>query len=362
MTDETAKSRRRTTAQPPTVEELAAEGRRTPGAPHGDDSLISRFDRWDLLRFSAGDSVKAIVLCTVLLVLFAGGSVRHASDELDPGIGRDIVRAIGEPTGWISDQLPLAEARRDATAWLSPDEQLKGGGFGETASDVPPASPNPAGPAAPAERAPLESLLVTGDSLSTPLDIELARKLADTDVEVIRDPHLATGISNTALVDWGQLSTAQVAEHHPQAVVVFIGANEGYPMPSPTGGGQVSCCGAEWESIFSSRVSQMMSTYTQGGEAHVYWLTVPTPRDPDRARIEQTVNEAIKRAASSYEGEVRVIDTVPVFTPGEHYRDAMDVDGSEQIVRESDGIHLNETGSSLAADVVLDAIDQDYIR
>ena len=62
------------------------------------------------------------------------------------------------------------------------------------------------------------TLLVTGDSLSTPLDIELARKLADqgAGVQVIRDPHLGTGISNTGLVDWGKLSSTQVANGPPR--------------------------------------------------------------------------------------------------------------------------------------------------
>ena len=79
-------------------------------------------------------------------------------------------------------------------------------------------------------------MLVTGDSLSTPLDIEIARQLADqgVGVEVTRDPHLATGISNSGLVDWGQLSSTQAANDDPDAVVLFIGANEGYPMPAAT--------------------------------------------------------------------------------------------------------------------------------
>jgi hypothetical protein len=104
----------------------------------------------------------------------------------------------------------------------------------------------------------------------------------------------------------------------------------------------------------------MMNTYRQGGAAKVYWLTVPTPRDPARARISHAVNRAIEVAAQPWADQVRVIDTVPIFTPGEKYRDAMDINGSEEIVRESDGIHLNEAGSSYLADRVLEHIDQDF--
>jgi hypothetical protein len=49
-----------------------------------------------------------------------------------------------------------------------------------------------------------------------------------------------------------------------------------------------------------------------------------------------------------------------IFTPGNKYRDAMTVDGREQIVRQADGIHLNGTGSRVAADDVLAALRDDF--
>jgi hypothetical protein len=342
------------------IAEMEAEARAgRAGEPHGDDSLMQRFDRWDLRRFTAGDAVKAVTLTTVLLVIFAGGSIRHAADELKPGLGRDIVKAVAKPAGWISDQLPLADTRRDLTSWLSPNEQLTGQGFqaggtspGKSASVLPPVPTTPQ---------PLDRLLVTGDSLSTPLDIEVARKLADqgAGVQVTRDPHLATGISNTGLVDWSRLSSTQAANDDPDAAVLFIGANEGYPMPGANGA-QVNCCGPQWEAIFRSRVSQMMDNYLRGGVQRVYWLTVPTQRDPARKPIADAVNQAIEQAAAAYGGAVRVVDLRPTFTPGDAYRDTIDIDGKQTIVRESDGIHLNETGSSVAADLVLQAIDRDF--
>lgn len=342
------------------IAEMEAEARaRRDGQPHGDDSLMERFDRWDLSRFTAWDAVKAVTLTTLLLLIFAGGSVRKAADELDPGLGRDIVKAVGGPAGWVSDQLPFADTRRDLTSWLSPDQQLSGTGF--EAGGASPGRAAPVTPPPPSMPQPLERLLITGDSLSTPLDIEIARKLADqgAGVQVMRDPHLATGISNTGLVDWGQLSTTQAANDDPDAVVLFIGANEGYPMPGPNGA-QVSCCGPEWEAIFRSRVGQMMDNYLEGGVERVYWLTIPTQRDPARNPIADAVNLAIERAAAERGAAVRVVDLRPIFTPGDSYRDSIEIDGKQTIVRESDGIHLNEEGSSLAADLVLQAVDKDF--
>ena len=56
---------------------------------------------------------------------------------------------------------------------------------------------------------PLGKLLVTGDSLSMPLDAELARRLAGEGVEVERDPHVGTGLSKAGLADWGELAASQ---------------------------------------------------------------------------------------------------------------------------------------------------------
>lgn len=339
---------------------------------HRDDSLMSRFDREGQRRYSAGDAVRAMLIIAALLVLLSGGSIRDAAAQMDPGIGRDLVSAVGKPTEWIADRLPLDEAQSELTGGLSPDQELTGGGFetataggGATSGRVPPVTAEAFDPAAigspPPPKQQLQSLLVTGDSLSTPLDQELARRLAPDGVEVIRDPHLGTGISNSSLTDWGELSTAQVARDHPDAVVAFIGANEGYAMPGPDGG-DVECCGPEYAALYANRVRQVMNTFRQNGAAKVYWLTVMTPRDPDAQRVVKMVDAAIEVAAEPWRSQVRVIDTVPIFTPDERYRDSMQVDEQDTIVRESDGIHLNDVGTSIAADAVLDRIDDDFTR
>ncbi len=338
---------------------------------HRDDSEMSRFDRDGVRNYSARDAVGAIAIVVVLLVLFSGGSIRSASAQIEPGIGHDIVNAIGGPTEWIADRLPLANAQHELTGGLSPDQDLGGGGFDDAATattgegGVPPVTADAFDPAAIGTPAPpkeeLDTVLVTGDSLSTPLDSEIARRLAPDDVEVIRDPHLGTSISNSALADWGELSTAQVSDDEPDAVVVFIGANEGYGMPGPDGK-DVECCSAEYAAIYANRVRQVMNTYRQDGAAKVYWLTVMAPRDPDAQKVMDLVNESIRVAAQPWASQVRVVDTIPTFTPGGRYADAIDVDGDETIVRESDGIHLNATGSAIAADLVLDRIDDDFTR
>lgn len=327
-----------------------------------DDALMDRFDRNSRL-FRARDAIAAVLVAAVALVLLNGTSMTRAGDQLT-GLQHDVVVAVGKPVGWVAGRLPLHTAVAKVTKPLSPDEDLSdvagfaqgaaaGAGAAGAPNRVPPVTPDAFSPAAigapPPAKRPLHTVLVTGDSLSTPLDKEMARRLTGDGVKVDMEPHLGTGISKTALVDWGKLSAQQSADDRPDAVVVFIGANEGWPMPGPNGK-QVQCCGADWAAIYANRVRQVMNTYRRAGATHVYWLNVMAVRDAARQRIERVVNAAVDVAAEPWRSQVDVVDTGSIFTPGGRYRDSMPVDGTMTLVRESDGIHLNEAGAGLMAD------------
>lgn len=321
-------------------------------------------------RVSVRQLLVAVGVMGLILLLLTGPSIRNSGEEMKPGVIRTTVLAVGKPAGWVGDRLPFHHATQDATAWLSPDDELGDeGGFQNVAAPlpadggqgIPPVTADAFAPAdlgQQASKKPLEKVLVTGDSLSQPLDSELARRYADKGVEVTREPHIGTGISKTDLVDWGKLSTKQ-AKNDYDAVVMFMGANEGFPMPGPDGK-DVECCSAAWAAIYANRARAMMNAYRRAGAGRVYWMTLPAPRDPDRQKIARVVNSAIAAAAAPYRAQVRVVDTVRIFTPDFKYRDTMDVGGEKTIVRESDGIHLNDDGAKIAADALQPVMAGDF--
>ncbi len=333
-----------------------------------DDNLMNRFDRAGLRRFRAREGIVAILIAALILILCEGPSVRKAGEEMNPGIGRDLVLAVGQPSSWVARRLPFAHLASDTTGWLNPEPNLSGpGGFENpkalAAGQIPPVTAGAFSASqlgeAPPPRTSLHTLLVTGDSMSQPLDGDLAETLIPKGVHVIQEPRIGTGISTTFIVNWGKLAVAQVQHHHPNAVVIFIGANDGFPMTGPEGR-EVACCGARWAAIYANRVRQMMNTYRQNGAAHVYWIALPAPRDPARRQIARVVNAAIEVAAQPWAAQIQIVDTVPIFTPGFSYRDTIDIEGRQTIVREADGVHLNEAGSSLLARHVLEDIRQSF--
>jgi hypothetical protein len=320
----------------------------------------------------ARDALLCVFVAVVLLLVLQGRSIRSSGERMDPGIERTAVLAVGHPAGWIADRFGVDDDVHRLTASLSPDDALDGpGGFDAAATSaaakaggaVAPVTPDAFDPAALGEKAvqvaKLRTLLVTGDSLAQPLDVELARRLATQGVRTVRDVHLGTGISKSGLLDWGRLSAAQVRKDKPDAIVFFLGANEGFPFPAGAGR-SANCCGPQWAAQYATRARQMMETFRRNGAARVYWLTLPMPRDAARQRIARSVNAAIVAAAQPYRAQVRVIDMTQVFTPGERYRVAMAVGGRTTIVRRPDGIHLNDAGAAVAAGIVMGRLKADF--
>lgn len=314
---------------------------------------------------TARHAIVTVLAALALLVVCDGDGIRRQGEKLDRGFERTVVLAVGRPAGWIADRLPFSPAVDQMTGWLSPDEDLGStdGRFSAPASSgasrVDPRAFDPRTLGLQAQtKPPLRSLLVTGDSMSQPMDAELARALTSAGVRTRRDPKFGTGISKSDLLDWGRYAGIQARRDRADATVVLLGANEGFPMRTP--GGNVTCCDARWAAEYATRVRSMMETYGRAGRGRVYWLLIPNSSDRARNRITGIVNTTIRVAAGAFGEQVRVVDLAAVLTPGGRYRSAMEVDGRTQVVRDPDGAHLNAVGGRLAAGIVRRALARDF--
>lgn len=195
-------------------------------------------------------------------------------------------------------------------------------------------------------------ILAAGDSLMQGVDAFLADGLAPR-ARVFRDVNPNSGISKPGL-DWAQHARDRTRRVRPDASIVFLGANEGFAIRSASGQ-LVACCDAAWYGEFASRVRSMMITYSRAGKAHVFWLSIPAPRSPERQLLQNVINAAVLEAAEGLP-RVRIVRLDHVFTPGGVYRDVMTYRRRRVRVRESDGIHLSLPGAQIAADKVIAAL------
>jgi hypothetical protein len=205
----------------------------------------------------------------------------------------------------------------------------------------------------------LHRLLVTGDSMSTPLNSELDGLLRSHGVQVSSDLHYGGGISKNFVFDWPDEAVEISRKVKPDATIVFIGVNEGFPLTGPHGR-KILCCTTSWAAAYANRGRQMLAAYRRGGAARVYWITVPALRDVRRTATGRLINGAIAVAAQPWAGQVRLIDGGAIFTPN-GYRDSMPVNGVDTVVREPDGMHLNVAGAHVLALAVDAALAGDFV-
>jgi len=197
--------------------------------------------------------------------------------------------------------------------------------------------------------APRPRVLADGDSMMVGLDSFLADRLADT-VTVRSDWQAGAGVGQ----DFGRLTRAAALtrKHKPRTTVMLV-AEAGYAMQSPDGAKR-QCCDALWAAEYTRRVRLIMKTYIQKGRGHVLWLTLPTPRHAELAKVTAVQTIALLRAAQGLAG-ARILRLDQILTPN-GYRETMVYRGQTVRVRQSDGLHLTTTGASIAAEAVEKAL------
>jgi hypothetical protein len=195
-------------------------------------------------------------------------------------------------------------------------------------------------------------VLATGDSEIQELDDMLGSALGPKGVAVTGEAHISTGISKPFMFDWVKHAAAQAAGIRPDITVMFIGANDGFPLPAANGR-PAYCCGEAWVDAFAKRTEAMMASYLRGGAGRVYWFTLPAPRDAAAQPVFRAIDRAYAIAAASFPYGVGLIDLVPVFTPGGQYRQDMTYRGRTVDVREPDGYHLSLGGDAIALNLLL---------
>jgi uncharacterized protein len=203
-------------------------------------------------------------------------------------------------------------------------------------------------------------LLVTGDSLTGYLGPELVNEAAAAaPVQGSVDTHNGTGLTTPAYVDWSVLARQQVAEDHPDVVVVMLGGNDFENMTLP-GGLFFRAGSGAWTQEYQRRAAVCLQVWAQGGRARVYWLSMPPSRNPQWALDDAQINIALARAAAQVPGAEYLDILGPVTDHGQYADFVKNANGQTVLVREQDGVHLNIAGSTIVAQEVLPVIEREW--
>lgn len=311
------------------------------------------------LTMPAGRVLLVVLVALLIAAVFNSEAVVRAGEGMKPGTTRDVVLSVGRPLDSVAGFLGLHLPRRGfdmafgQDAKTASDTELESGSAAilrrKAKRDAKPAWRQPTA----AE--PLD-VLITGDSEAELVGLRMADLDTDDLLDVETVARNGTALTNPGFFNWELNAEQEMSARDPDAVVMLIGANDGFNVD--VGGELHAPRTPEWETEFARRVAVVMKTLTGDGERPVYWVPPPTARDPIYNEIYRSQNRAVERAAESVEG-ARYVDVFSTVNDGE-YSDRVEVDGRKVLGRQSDGIHFNREGAEVPARLVLRAMARDF--
>ena len=202
-------------------------------------------------------------------------------------------------------------------------------------------------------------LLVVGDSLGIDFGQPLVNDLAATDVvSAVLDGHIDTGLSRPDYFNWQTELQTDLAHYQPQAVVVFIGAND--PQSFVDNGTALGYGSAAWNAAYGKRVGAFMQAAVGSG-ARVLWVGMPPMADPVLNAKMETLNEIDQSQAALHHG-VTYFASWPVLSdPQGHFAAFLpDASGNEVQIRDPDGTHLAEPGAQRLSQAAIAFMDHEW--
>lgn len=311
------------------------------------------------LTMPAGRVFLVVLIALLTAAIFNADAMVRAGEGMKLGTTRDITLSVARPLADVTGFLQLDEPRKGFDAAFGQESKTASGTELETGSkailkkkakrEAKPVWRQPT----PAE--PLD-VLVTGDSEADLVGLKMADLNTDDLLTVDTVARNGTALTNPGFFNWELNAEQEMSSRDPDAVVMLIGANDGFNVEVD---GELFAPGTpEWETEFARRVAVVMKTLSGDGKRPVYWVPPPTARDQTYNEIYRSQNRAVALAAESVEG-ARYVDIFSTIGNG-RYSDDIEVDGRKVLGRQSDGIHFNREGAEVPAGLVLAAMAKDY--
>jgi hypothetical protein len=202
-------------------------------------------------------------------------------------------------------------------------------------------------------------VLVVGDSLGIDVGQPLVNDLAATGVvTAVLDGHIDTGLARPDYFDWPTELQGDLTRYRPQAVVVFIGAND--PQNFLDAGTAVSYGTPTWTTAYAKRVGAFMAAATATG-ARVLWVGMPPMADPVLNAKMEALNTVYEGQAAAHRG-VTFFSSWPVLTDaqGRFATFLPDASGNEVQVREPDGTHIAAPGAQRLSQAAMAEMDHEW--
>jgi len=319
--------------------------------------------------------LKAMTVCLLVAGLLSSAKLVEITERQEFGLQRDVTSAAARGIDRVANVLALNRPA-DAIAALRSqgddagqsldviDEEALGVDPVEVV--IPPVTAEPPASVTTTTEAPdriIRSadaerpvvLHLAGDSQAEFLGFSLEREATALDeaIAVTADARVSTGLSRPDYFNWPAQLQAVVDADDPDAVVVFMGANDYQDLEGPDG--RLVRGSEQWRVEYARRVAITMDLLVSE-QRRVFWVAQPPMRDGTLQEGMSIVND-LTRAAARARAEVKWIDAYTMFGGDDGFSLVVaGPDGSEERVRASDGVHLNATGADWLGEAIVDVM------
>ena len=359
-----------------------ATQRRVRGETWSDDQFRDARERDLSERTTATSSVVvATLICLTLAALLTSAKLVEIAERQELGAWRDRHVAAAEAIDRVANFLSLNRpydliqdirgTGEDAGERVDTLEELE---QALPSTTLPPAADGPAR-AEPAEsttsttttttvpgplrtvtaEAPL-SVYVAGDSQAEYLSQVIRSENGGRPLTVEADPRISTSLARPDYFNWPAELVAVRDGLDPEAVVLFIGANDPQDMLVE---GEVLVTGSPaWRAEWASRLA-LMFDLLEADHRHVFWVTQPPMRD---ATLDEGVAMLNEIAAPVVDDRswVTAVDIWELFggDGGYSQRVVHPATGEEIRARVDDGVHLTRSASTWLGELVFAAMEE----
>jgi hypothetical protein len=195
------------------------------------------------------------------------------------------------------------------------------------------------------------TILEIGDSLGTDLGGGLAHQLEKSPkIRLILEGKSSTGLSNSGFYNWPQHLKTFLAQYHPQLTILLLGGND--EQGTLVNGRAAAFDTPPWRKQYAKNVAAMMDDAINAGSA-VLWIGLPIMYPNGYRQGMQVINSIFAKVAKTKQ-RVTFLPTWKFFanSKGQFRFNAM-VDGVQQAIRTSDGIHPTAVGQNVLATYVV---------
>ena len=226
-----------------------------------------------------------------------------------------------------------------------------------SSSISPPAATN-----LPSSERPL-TIVEIGDSLGMDLGYGMRDVLAGAlGVTLVQAAKGNSGLVQPQYYDWPRHLRQLLTQHHPQVVVVFLGANDVQDFYDH---GVLQRFGTTgWQAAYAQRVASMMQAAAEAGTA-MLWVGMPIMASATFANSMRLLNAIYQQQAATHPG-VSYFSSWELFSTadGQYTRTTKDAAGRTIVLRTPDGIHVTfgsgGAGADYLARVVVAALQQRF--